>query len=133
MEQPQIQKNPSEQVMSINSEEMPGDYIKTPQKQVEAINEGSGIGLTEMKDMSTKQKMINDIDIIRGEIMEGELDSTDIDHDFDEGDIVGNSPVKPKEEMSKIATKISLSWHDINIMAEPKPGFCGKKGVGENK
>lgn len=107
--------------------------MKTPSKVIEPENEGNGFGVTEMKDMSTKQKMLDNMDIVQGNILQEDDDSTDLNHSFDEGDIIGTSPVKAREDMPSIKTKISLSWHDIDIQAEPRKGCCGKKGVGEVK
>jgi ABC-type multidrug transport system ATPase subunit len=54
-------------------------------------------------------------------------------HSFDEDDANMMSPDRKGESMPQEGTKIQLSWHDIKIQAEPAPGKCGKKAVGETK
>lgn len=101
--------------------------LKTPVRQ----GENEGFGVTEMKDMSTKQKMIDNVDIMQGKIGVEDDQSTDLNHSFDEGEIQGaTSPVKQKESVAMVNTKIQLSWQDIEIVAEPQKGCCGKQALG---
>jgi hypothetical protein len=98
------------------------------------VENDGGFGVTEMKDLSTNHKLADNVDIMKGKIMEDDDLSTDLNHSFDEGEIGAHtSPVKLKESVATIETKIQLSWQDINIVAEPRKGSCGKKGVGESK
>lgn len=122
----QAQLNNSDKAESIKSNDADDkNELKTPVK----VKENGGFGVTEMKDLSTKQKLADNVDIMEGQI--GEDDSTDLNHSFDEGQIIGGtSPVKQKETTTKVSTKIQLSWHDINIVAEPAKGCCGKQAVG---
>ena len=55
-----------------------------------------------------------------------------LDHSFDEDDILSPSPDR-KAELAQIDTKVQISWQDIHISAEPEAGRCGKKAVGETK
>lgn len=79
----------------------------------------------ELADMTTKKKMLDD-----GPDNLAEVDN-ELDHSFDEDDALA-SPDR-KAELTQINTNVQISWHDINISAEPQPGKCGKKAVGETK
>ena len=83
---------------------------------------------SELQDMTTKQKMLDDGP---DNLVDHEADP-EADHSFDEDDMLSPSPDR-KAEVSQIETKVQLSWHDIKIVAEPVPGKCGKKAVGETK
>lgn len=127
MEQPQL--NNSEHAVSIKSNDMDDKNdvnLKTPAKAME----NGGFGVTEMKDLSTKQKLNDNVDIMQGQVGEDDERSTDLNHSFDEGDIIGTSPIKQKEKISTVKTQIQLSWHDIDIVAEPVKGCFGKKALG---
>jgi ABC-type multidrug transport system ATPase subunit len=74
--------------------------------------------------LTTKQKLVD--------VGPDDAYDTNAEHSFDEDDTFSPSPDR-KAEIAQIGTKIQLSWHDINISAEPAPGRCGKKGVGPTK
>lgn len=70
--------------------------MKIPTKVIEPESENNRFEVIEMKDVSMRQKIIDDIDIVQENALQGDDDSTDLNHSFDERELMKTSSFKAK-------------------------------------